>query len=539
MTQIQKNFVKGAAVLAAAGIIVKIIGAFYRIPLARLIDDLGMGYYQQAYPIYATMVVISTAGLPTAISKLVSEKVAKNDFAGAHNTFVVAWRVLLILGIVMSVAMALLARPISMLQKSAPAVYSLLALSPALFFVSMISAYRGYFQGLQYMAPTAVSQMAEQAGKLAFGLVLAYLIYAETGRPELGAMGALLGVTISEVIALFYMMAMYRRRKNEILSKIEGGPGGMEAAQIKAMLIQIVAIAVPVMLGALISPITQAIDTVVVSRTLQGIGYTAEAAVSTFGILNGFVNPLINLPAVISLELAMSLVPTISQSRAENDNAAVGMKSSFGFKLALLVGLPCALAFFLLAEPILNFLYDLSGAKLEMAVGLFRLLSVGVLFLTVIQTMTGVLQGLGKPFLPVISLGVGAAAKVIASVILISNPAINVYGAAIGTLICYAIAAVMDVAFVVRCAKIRVSPLNHVIKPVLATMAMGAAVYLVYRALGSHSNAVGVLAALLLGFIVYFLALVLIKGLTRDELEMAPGGGKLARAMVKLKIWKS
>ncbi len=539
MTQTQKSFVKGAAILAVAGIIVKIIGACYRIPLARLIGDLGMGYYQQAYPIYATMVVISTAGLPTAISKLVSEKVAKNDFAGAHNTFVVAWRVLLILGIVMSVAMALLAQPISMLQKSAPAVYSLLALSPALFFVSMISAYRGYFQGLQYMVPTAVSQMVEQAGKLAFGLVLAYLIYAETGRPELGAMGALLGVTISEVIALFYMMAMYRRRKNEILAKIEDGPGGMASSQVKAMLIQIVAIAVPVTLGALISPITQAIDTVVVSRTLQGIGYTAEAATSTFGILNGYVNPLINLPAVLSLALAMSLVPTISQSRAENDNAAVGMKSSFGFKLALLVGLPCALAFFLLAEPILNFLYDLSGAKLEMAVGLFQLLSIGVLFLTVIQTMTGVLQGLGKPFLPVISLGVGAVAKVVASIILISNPAINVYGAAIGTLICYAIAAVMDVVFVVRRAKIRISPLNHVIKPVLATVAMGAVIYFVYRALGSHSNSLGVLAALLLGFVVYFLALVLIKGLTRDELEMVPGGGKLERVMVKLRIWKN
>ena len=538
MTQAQKSFVKGAAILAAAGIVVKIIGALYRIPLTRVVGDLGMGYYQQAYPVYAAMLVIATAGLPTAISKLVSEKLAKNDYSGAHKTFRAAWLLLLVVGVGMSAAMALLARPISMLQLSQPVVYSLLALSPSLFFVSMISVYRGYFQGLQYMTPTAVSQIVEQIGKLAVGLVLAFWLYAETGRAELGAMGALLGVTISEAIALLYIMAVYRRRRKDILSRLEGEPNKIAAGRLKTMLSQLAAIAVPVTLGALISPIIQAIDTVIVSRTLQGIGYTAVEATSTFGILNGYVNPLINMPAVISLALAMSLVPSISQSKAEKNEEAVQQKASFGLKLALLVGLPCAAGFFLFARPIMTLLYDLSGDKLHMATGLFEMLAVGVLFLTVLQTMTGVLQGLGKPFLPVVSLCVGAGIKIVSSIILIGDPQINIYGAAVGTILCYAAAAVMDVAFVIRRAKMRLSPAGHIFKPVAATAVMAAAAYFIYGAIGAKSNTLGLAAAIFSGLVVYAVMLILIKGLTREELQTIPGGYRIEKFMLKLRLWK-
>ncbi|MEG1859954.1 MAG: oligosaccharide flippase family protein, partial [Christensenellaceae bacterium] len=221
MTQTQKNFVKGAAILAIAGLIVKIIGAFFRIPLTNVVGTEGMGYYQLAYPVYSLLLVVSTAGLPTAISKLVSERVAKDDYEGAHYTFQIAWRVLAILGVITAILMFFLSGTIAKVQSTPPAIYSLMAISPALFFVSILSAYRGYFQGLQYMVPTAISQIVEQVGKLGIGLFVAYLFLSITGKPEMGAAGALIGVSCSEAISLLYMMIVYKRRKGEILLNIK------------------------------------------------------------------------------------------------------------------------------------------------------------------------------------------------------------------------------------------------------------------------------------------------------------------------------
>ncbi|MDL2237238.1 polysaccharide biosynthesis protein [Christensenellaceae bacterium OttesenSCG-928-K19] len=539
MTQTQKNFVKGAAVLGIAGLIVKIIGALFRIPLANVVGTEGMGYYQMAYPVYTLLLTVSTAGLPTAISKLVSERIAHGDYAGAHYTFQVARRVLLLIGIVTAILMFALARPISNLQATPPAMYSLMAISPALFFVSVMSAYRGYFQGMQNMTPTALSQLVEQAGKLVIGLSLAYVMLERTGNPAFGAMGALIGVTIAEAVALFYMIGVYGRRKNEILANIPQLDKDGAKKNFRPIVKQVLLIAIPVTLGACVMPIVSALDSVIVSRTLQDIGYAQKEATSMYGVLTGVVNPLINMPAVLSLALAMSLVPAISQSSAQGDTANVKAKSSFGFKLALLVGLPCATGFMLLAQPIIMMLYkNVQGSELAMAVMLFQMLSFGVLFLTLVQTMTGILQGLGKPVLPVISLAVGATAKVVVSILLIRVPDINIYGAAAGTICCYAIAAVMDIIFVVRRSGFSISIVNHIIKPVLATVVMGVCVYAAYRLVGGYSNTAGVLAAILVGIVVYAGVLLLTRGLTQLELDMLPGGGRLAKVMKKMRIWK-
>ncbi|MEG0251386.1 MAG: polysaccharide biosynthesis protein [Christensenellaceae bacterium] len=539
MTQTQKNFVKGAAILAIAGLIVKIIGAFFRIPLTNVVGTEGMGYYQLAYPVYSLLLVVSTAGLPTAISKLVSERVAKDDYEGAHYTFQIAWRVLAILGVITAILMFFLSGTIAKVQSTPPAIYSLMAISPALFFVSILSAYRGYFQGLQYMVPTAISQIVEQVGKLGIGLSVAYLFLSITGKPEMGAAGALIGVSCSEAISLLYMMIVYKRRKGEILLNIKNLDPKGATKNFKPIFKKILAIAIPVTLGACVMPIVMSIDSVIVSRTLQSIGYAQKTATSMYGVLTGVVNPLINMPAVLSLALAMSLVPAISQSKAQGDVQEMRNKSSFGLKLALLVGLPAATAFILLAQPIIMLLYkSVQGSELVMATGLFQLLSLGVLFLTLVQTMTGILQGMGKPFLPVYSLIVGAAVKIGVSLWLISVPSINIYGAAIGTMACYAIAAVMDVVFVVRRSQFKLSLINHILKPVLATAVMGVVVFLVYRLLGGHSNTVGVLAAILIGLVVYVLALLLTGGLTKQELTMVPGGAKITKVMKKLKVWK-
>lgn len=539
MTQTQKNFVKGAAILGVAGLIVKIIGAFFRIPLTNIIGSEGIGYYQMAYPIYSMLLVVSTAGLPTAISKLVAEHVAQENYAGAHYTFQIAWRVLFVFGIATTAIMAFMAQPISQLQQSPPAFYSLLAIAPALFFVSMISAYRGYFQGLQYMVPTAVSQLLEQLFKLIAGLYLADFLFKLTGKAEFGAMGAVVGVSISEIVAMFYIMITYQRRKGEIISHIRSLDPKGASKRFKKIFTQILVIAVPVTLGACVMPIVNAIDSFVVPTSLQVIGNSQEMSASLYGVLTGVVNPLINMPAVLSLALAMSLVPAISQSQAQGDKKSVAEKSSFGFKLALLVGLPCTIGLYLLAQPIISLLYrGLEPFEVEIAAPLLQLAAAEVLFLTMIQTMTGILQGFGKPVLPVISLAIGAVVKIALSIVLIKDPNINIYGAVMGTIACYALAAVLDIAFVVINTRFRLGFLDHILKPVVSSAALGAAVWFVYDRLSSYSNTIGVAAAILAGLLAYLIVLMLTKGLTPEELKMVPGGDKIKRLMIKLRIWK-
>jgi len=538
MSKTQKNFVKGAAILAVAGLICKVIGAVFRIPLANIIGELGMGNYQLAYPIYALLLVVSTAGLPTAISKMVSERVALGDYRGAHYIFKVAFRVLLIIGISSSGLMMALSEPIARLIGQPTAVYALLAIGPALFFVSVLSAYRGYFQGMQMMTPTASTQLVEQIGKLLIGLTLAaaWIGYG----PEYGAAGALVGVTASEIAALALIMGFYRRKKRDFAQLERRAPKIGKEVSFKSTVGLILKIAVPVTLGACIMPLVSAIDSAIVIRCLTSIKYSVDSATSLFGMLTGYVNPLINMPAVLSLALAMSLVPAISSSKAERDLKGVKQKSSLGFRLALLVGLPCALGFFVLSEPILKLLYhNLEGENLKITVGLLQTMSLGVLFLTMVQTMTGILQGLGKVTIPVINLLIGAVVKVAVSLILIRIPEINIQGAAIGTLTCYAVAAVLDVIMVIKYSKFSFKLMDHLLKPLIASGVMTAAAYYGYNiAAGHFSNTVSTLIAVVAAVAVYAVMLFLIRALNREDMDFIPGGGKITKLMLKLHFWR-
>ncbi len=536
MTEKQKSFVKGAAILGVAGIIVKVIGAVFRIPLVDAVGTEGMGYYNVAYPIYALLLVISTAGIPTAISKMVSEKAAVGDHTAAYNTFRVAFRLLILVGLftsaIMFAASTWIANGIVLQPKGT---LSLMAISPALFFVAALSAYRGYFQGMQMMAPTAITQVIEQVGKLGFGLYLAYQ-WMPAG-PEYGAAGALVGVSISEVCALVYIVGMYRRRKRGIMQSVDFKRLGRGELRSNATIKRLLLIAIPVTLGGCVMPIVASIDSVIILRNLLAIGASQQAAASMYGMLTGVVNPLINMPAVLSLALAMSLVPSISESLAQRDIKQLKTKAAFGFKLAIFIGMPAAFGFAILAGPIIHMLFrSIVNTEFELSVSLLQILSLGVLFLTLVQSMTGVMQGLGKPALPVIGLTVGAVVKVFVSIWLIRDPDINIAGAVIGTMCCYAIAALMDIIFVVRNVKLRLSFPDHILKPMIATALMGGVAILTYRMVSGYSNTLGVLAAILLAMIVYGLALSFMHAITKEEMGLMPGGGKMRRLMRRARL---
>jgi stage V sporulation protein B len=543
MTKGQKSFVKGAAILGLAGLLVKFIGAIFRIPLSNIIGTEGMASYSVAYPIYAALVVLSTAGLPTAISRMVSERVSVGDYRGAHKVFQKAFRVLLLIGVLSTAVMLAVAGPVANAAKIPEANLSLMMLAPALLFVSLLSAYRGYFQGLQQMMPTALTQIIEQVIKLAAGLYLASLWWTPQA-PHMGAAGALLGVTLSEVAALALIVILYSRKKREIQEKRRLLPNTEYQAK-RSILMDLLVIALPIALGGCIMPLVSTADTFIITNQMTGMDYSAYnplSAKANYSVLTNIVNPLINMPAVLSLALCMSLVPAISEARAQKRPDIVSARSGMGFKLGLLVGLPCAVGMYLLAEPIIQLLYG-SGkvTPAEIAVGgeLLRILAVGVLFLTMLQTMTGILQGSGHQFVPLINLGIGAAVKVLLSLVLIRVPSLNINGAALGTAACYGIAAVLNVISVARLTRPNIRFFSGFVMPIVSSAVMGLAVYFLYgRLSASHGNTMSTLVAILAAVLVYVVMLFVTGSLKKDDMEYIPGGGRMTKLMNKIGLWR-
>ncbi len=532
----KKSFVRGAAILAVAGLIVKFIGAVYRIPLANIVGIEAMSYYDIVYRYYTWLLVISSAGLPTAISKLVSERVTLGDYRGARSVFKTAFRLLLIIGVATTLimfagadALASISYPAEATAEIAKQALSFQALAPALLFVSLMCAYRGYLQGMQQMTGTAFSQVAEQLGKLAIGFTLA--IHFLPQGPEYAAMGALIGVSGSELVGLLVIWAFYLRRKKEFSLQIASSPRSKEKSSFNSISKKILAIAVPVTIGASVMPVVGIIDSAFIIRILESIGYTVQEAGKAYSLLYSFVTPIINMPAVLTSALAMSLVPAISAYMAKKDVKRVRSAARTGLKLSFIIGTPCAVGLFALAEPILGMLFhSLTPTELKLAAELLQTACIGVVFLSIVQTLTGIIQGLGRPTVPVINLVFGGVLKVGTMLVLMHMPEINIQGAAVSTVVCYASAGILDIIYLVRKTGMKLNLYDVFGKPILSSALMGILVMFLYRAISDHASAtVATLGSVLAGVILYGVLAVVLKMFSADDLAFIPGGNRLRR----------
>lgn len=532
---VNAGFVQGAAILGIAGLLVKIIGAVYRIPLANIVGESGMAYYEVAYPYYSWLLVISSAGLPTAISKLVSERIALGDIVGAKRVFRAALRLLFVIGIVTAVLLFVLSSPIANLSGAAPARYSLMALSPALLLVSVMCAYRGYLQGMQCMTGTAISQIVEQLIKLIFGFGLAFLfVKTRPDAPELASMGALIGVSVSELVALavikFYYDARIRNRSLPVCVSTKGAKSGLRGSIIKRLL----AIAIPITIGASIMPVTGIADSVFIINFLEkhdiAMGIAEEIANENarvaYTVLRSYVTPLINMPAVLTLSLSMSLVPAISQAVTRKEKRIVNAASRTGIKLAMFIGAPCAAGLFILGGPIMSLLYSAvrnNQDRFIQAQQVMYIAAVGVLFLSLVQTLTGIIQGLGKPRVPVYFLALGGIVKVVSMVILMQFTSMGILGAALSTVLCYAVAGIADTVYVIRKTRMNISYTDTFAKPLFSSIVMGFAVFAVYT-LGSKLGhpTLATLASLCVGVAVYGGLMILLRPFSNSDLEFLP-----------------
>lgn len=521
------SFVQGAAILGIAGLIVKVIGAAFRIPLANTIGLIGTSYYDTAYPYYSWLLVISTSGLPTAISKMVSERVTLGDYRGAHRVFATAMQILCCIGLLTSILMFFGSDYIARLHMLPEATYCFKALAPALFFVALMCAYRGYMQGMQQMVPTGISQVVEQVGKLVVGLSLAFLLLDK--GPEYAAMGALIGVTVSELLALLYVMLSYRRRWPKIRARLERSV----RREVEPVAGRLIAIALPITIGASISPLSSVVDSALIIRILLKLGYAKETAQTAFSLMRTNVATLTNMPGVLTMALAMSLVPAISAFSAKRDHAGIQDTARLGLKLALIIGLPCAVGLFVLASPILSMLYpNLTEGELTLAVDLMHTSSIGVIFLSLVQSMTGVIQGMGKPNVPVFNLFIGFVLKVASLLALMNIPQVNIQGAAVSTVVCYAFAGIADTIYVIRRAKLRLGLVDVLLKPVLSSGVMGFVVFMIYSFMQEMEHQVlPTLAAVAVGVFAYGVMAIYFRFFSREELAYIPGGQRIRKLM--------
>lgn len=531
------NFLKGAAILGIAGVIVKILGAIYRIPLSNIIKSEGMGYYQTAYPFYALLLTISTAGFPIAIAKLVSERRAINDFKGAHKVFKVALWGLILGGILTSLFVFLAAEKIVMSLGNRNAYYSLIALIPALLFVPIMSAFRGFFQGRQSMAPTAISQIMEQFFRVASGLFLTYYLL-DKGIP-MAAGGASFGGSVGAIVGTITMAFIYFYGRSKISEEIESSVV-REEYKTENIIKDLLVIAIPITIGAAIAPIMDSIDVALVLNRLQSIGYTEAMANDLYGNLKGMAQTLINLPQVFSIAIAMSLVPAISDANARNKKKEMESIVSSGIRITLLIGLPAAFGLFVLAKPIIGLLYYKNTIETITNTGnILAILSIGVVFLTLVQSLSAILQGIGKPMVPAINLFIGAVAKVILTYTLTAIPSINIYGAAISTVVAYAIAAILDIISIRVYSKVNMSVKDIFVKPFISALGMGISARLAYIGLiGLVGGKLGTILAIIIGAIVYVILLVLTGSITSEDLNLLPKGDKIAKRIDKFKIIK-
>lgn len=539
-----KSFLAGAAILGVAGLICKIIGAVYRIPLSNyILHKEGIAYYQIAYPVYSTLLVVSSAGLPTAISRMVAERVQQGRERDALGVFRCALLVLLGIGLVTGAVMALFSTQIAGMLGNSRASFALAAIAPALILVAVMSAYRGYFQGMQNMTPTAISQLIEQVGKLAAGFPLA--AYMMRYGPEYGAAGALLGVSISEALALGYVMLRKLRFGRELDKRLRWadaradltGDGRETFSQVCRTLF---AIAVPITIGASIMPLVGMTDTMIVINRLQDIGYAKDAATNLYGLFTGNVNTVVNMPQVLTVALSMALVPAITASMTGRDYRGMRRSVMQGMKLSWMIGMPCCVGLFMLAKPVMRLLYSSYGAEdLNTMAGLLRIMSLAILFLSVVQTTTGILQGLGRVIVPVLSLAIGAVFKVIINYVLVGVPAINIYGAPIGTIVCYAVAAILNTFMICYITRTKFSFSDVIGKPAISVMAMAFVLAVMTIALPSYADSrLFAVAGVLVGAPVYAFMLVLTGAITPADMKIVPGGRRITALLKRMKIWR-
>ena len=518
---VKDKFLRGALILTAAGLMVKIIGAVNRILLSRLLGGEGIGLYQMAYPVYLLMVSVSSAGIPIAISIIVAEKVAKKDYVGAGRIFRVSLGLMLATGIVFALVLYGLTGFLieNNIIRDERAYYALLALTPAVFFATILASFRGYFQGHQMMTPPAVSQILEQFVRVVTMVVLAY--YLLPSGLEYAAAGAAFGAVpgaVTGLIVLSYFYAKYHR----LWQQLPVADLTAKAESVKEIAVRLVKLALPVSAANIMLPVVTGIDMLLIPGRLEVAGYSVEQATTLFGYFAGMGLPLVMLATIPTASLAASIVPAISEAHALQNLEAIRKKSLTAIRLCFLITFPAVIGMSVLSEPISLLLYGTKAAASSIAH-----LAPSISLLGLHQITTGMLQGMGMTLIPMFNMIISTILKVCLVWQWTAVPEYGIVGAAWATNINFGLAAALNLFFLLRYSTFTF-PLKTAIRILAAALLMGACTLGAYAEIVKHiqSNVANTMLSIISGGLIYFSVLVFSGEVSAAEVEKIPLAGK-------------
>lgn len=583
-----KTFIHGALILGLANLIVKVIGAVFKVPLIHLIGDDGMGYFNIAYQIYTFMFIVATAGFPIAISKMVAESMANNREQEAKRIFKTALTFLAVIGLLGTAVLYLFADVLEGVVAVPGSSLGITAISPAVFFVAMASVYRGYFQGRQNMFPTAASEVIEALAKLLVGICLAsffiqmpidgaltvpidwtrQIAQSSYIRTVFASAGAISGVTVGTLLSFLLMALIYfatKKRRAPLSASQE------KLRSKRSILKELVLIAIPITIGASVSSLTTLIDMGTITRRLvtrpevlshyafmfeegtafakkameegwQGLALHQQQAATLYGMYTGKALTMFNLPLTLVVALGMSIVPAISAALAKKNALSARSITESAIRIALLFAAPCALGMSVLSKEVLYILFSDCNAASVLAI-----LSIAIIPVAVVSVTNSILQAYGKVYCPVINMVIGGIAKVLFNFFLI--PYLGIDGAPLGTFLCYLIIACLNMFHIIRYAGIKFSWSDFVLRPILAALIMGGVgfVFATFitptHILTSPDINIWIRRILIAGeigicAIIYFLSAFAVKAIRKEDILTLPKGESIANLLTRLKLLK-
>ncbi len=583
----KQTMLNGALILMIATAVGSIIGALYKLPLTALIGEVGRGYFASAYQIYVPIYAISMAGLPVAVSKLVSEYVASNRYRDALNVKKIAGRMFLITGVAGTILLMILAYPYSLWICEKPqTVWSILAIAPSIFFCCLMSTYRGYYEGSRNMVPTAVTEVIENVARLVIGLALSYIVmtlgmqdFEKTGMVlgktvetesealstlyPVAAAAAIMGVTMGTILAFLYMHIRFKVRGPGItrVQLINSEPAQAKSATAK----KLISLAIPMVISSLVLNISNLIDASLIQKCLAialekdydliynmyktSLDASGTLVEDTKNYLVGCYfasQDLRNIIPSITMSLGVSAIPALSAAYALKDKKTQKTTIESVLRITSLIALPAGLGMGVLSEPILTLFYGGTNSQnlIPIAAPIMAVCNYFTFFFAISSPITNMLQSIGRADIPVKSLLVGSVAKIAADIVLVSNPKYNIKGAVVGTILCYVIIVVINLAMLLKISKVKINFVSVFGKPFACAALSTVVGYMAYTGLEHlfpasdytqrfNGSTISCIISVGIIMLVYLISMLLIRGLSADDIKMLPKGEKIAKMLEK------
>ncbi len=537
----KQTFLHGAALLAIATAVVKVIGFFYKIPLSATIGNAGYGYFTTAYNIYSVLLMISTAGLPVAMSRMISEASSLGNYNRVRAIYKVSRGIFLGLGIVSTAIMVLLCRMLAGWLNQPDAWAAILCLGPCALLMGLISTYRGFFQGQGNMRPTSNSQMLEAVFKLAVGLGAAFLVMKLTKDPALAAGGAIFGVTFSCLIS-----ALYLRRV--LVPAYKGLPEGGDVAPAGSVVAkQLLAIAVPITIGSaglqLLTVLESGLymDRLVtlisenryLGHLIAEAGSAQKVADNIKGIFDQ-ANTIFNMPCAFIIPITVSVIPAVTANLTLKKDGDVRETEESAARITGLLSLPCSVGLVLMGQPVMGLLWGHTGEELVLGGQLMSVLGVSIFLYAIIQYTNSLMQAHGYAYIPVINMLTAGVARLAVVYILTGNPNVGILGVPMGIALCYFAIAVMNLIAIAKVVPQKPKLLRNLLRPAIPALIMGVAVYgcmWLLERMGMESRLITCGVPIALGAAVYFVFVVLFKAITAEDCRLLPKGDKIAKLL--------